>query len=111
MPDNKIITDREEMFEAVKKDGWALKYASDTLKADREVVIEAVRSEATYPGANGRALVYADDSLKALELFQSEMREWPHPRSSYNIEYEAQGRARMFGCEYIEAIMLLRKIQ
>ena len=51
------------------------------------------------------------NQIKALELFQSEMREWPHPRSSYNIEYEAQGRARMFGCEYIEAIMLLRKIQ
>ena len=41
MPNNKIITDREEMLEAVKNDGCALKYVSDTLKADREVVLEA----------------------------------------------------------------------
>lgn len=34
MPKNKIITDREEMLEAVKKDGSVLQYA-DTLKDDR----------------------------------------------------------------------------
>ena len=44
MTDNKIITDREEILEAVKKDGFALKDASDTLKADREVVLEPVKS-------------------------------------------------------------------
>ena len=36
---NKIITDREEMLEAVKKGGWALADASESLKADREVVL------------------------------------------------------------------------
>ena len=29
MPDNKIITDREEMLEAVKSSGFALAYADD----------------------------------------------------------------------------------
>ena len=57
MPDNKIITDREEMLKAVKKDGWALEYASDTLKADREVVLEAVRND-------GDALKYASEELQ-----------------------------------------------
>ena len=35
MTDNKIITDREEMLEAVKIDGKALQYASDTLGRPR----------------------------------------------------------------------------
>ena len=43
MTDNKIITNREEILEAVKNRGDALKNASDTLKADREVVLEAVK--------------------------------------------------------------------
>ena len=59
MPDNKIITDREEMLEAVKKDGWALQYASDSIKADREVVLEALKE------SFGNALEYASDTLKA----------------------------------------------
>ncbi len=58
MPDNKIITDREEMLEAVKSYGGALEYASDTLKADREVVLEAVKKF-------GQFLKFADDTLKA----------------------------------------------
>ena len=58
MPDNKIITDREEMLEAVKINGWMIKNASDSLKADREVVLEAVKQV-------GTALEYADDTFKA----------------------------------------------
>ena len=46
MTNNKIITNREEMLEAVKNRGDALKHASDTLKADREVVLEAVKKNA-----------------------------------------------------------------
>ena len=57
MTDNKIITDREEMLEAVRNDGNALEYASDTLKADREVVLEAVKQ-------NGYALEYASEELQ-----------------------------------------------
>ena len=40
MTNNEIITERKKMLEAVKKDGNALQYADDTLKADREVVLE-----------------------------------------------------------------------
>ena len=60
MTNNKIITDREEMLETVKKDGtgFALMNASDTLKADREVVLEAVKTK-------GGALESASDTLKA----------------------------------------------
>ena len=35
----------------------ALKYADDSLKKDKEIVLEAVKQD-------GRALQYADDSLK-----------------------------------------------
>ena len=54
MTDNKIITDREEMLEAVRNDGRALEFASDPLKADREVMLEAVRND-------GNALEYASE--------------------------------------------------
>ena len=63
MTDNKIITDREEILEAVKKDGRALQYADESLWADREVVLEAVKTD------EGReeeeALMFADESLQA----------------------------------------------
>jgi len=42
---------------AVTQNGWALKYASDDLKADKEVVMAAVTQ-------NGSTLDYASDSLK-----------------------------------------------
>ena len=45
------------MLEAVKSAGLALKYADDSLKADREIVFAAVKS-------NGAVLEFADDSLK-----------------------------------------------
>jgi hypothetical protein len=57
MTDNKIITDREEMLEAVRENGYALKSASDTLKADREVVLEAVKNYRS-------ALQYASEELQ-----------------------------------------------
>jgi len=57
MPDNKIITDREEMLEAVKTNGSALQYADDSLKADREFVLEAVRYDSW-------ALYYASEELQ-----------------------------------------------
>jgi len=52
--------DRHEVLEAVRRDGKngsALEYADDSLKADREVVLEAVRQ-------SGRALDHAADVLK-----------------------------------------------
>ena len=36
---------RSEVLEAVKQDGWALKYASAALKDDREIVLEAVNQK------------------------------------------------------------------
>jgi len=41
----------------VKKNGYALEYASDKLKHDREIVLEAVKSR-------GHALEYASEELK-----------------------------------------------
>ncbi len=37
MTDNKIITDSEEMLEAVKNDGLALEYAFEELQNDPEL--------------------------------------------------------------------------
>jgi hypothetical protein len=38
-----LKNDKEVVFEAVKKAGFALKYASLNLKNDKEVVLEAVK--------------------------------------------------------------------
>ena len=48
---------RDEVLEAVKQDGNALKFASDELKGDRVVVMEAVKQ-------NGWALEYAAEELR-----------------------------------------------
>jgi N-acetylglucosamine malate deacetylase 1 len=52
-----------------------------------------------------------DYKIKALKSYQSEMREWPHPRSLKNIEYLARYRGSSIGCEYAEGFMLLRATQ
>jgi hypothetical protein len=49
-------------MEAVKNDGWALQYASEKLRADNDVVIEAVK--------NDRVLSYASEELKILFSFK-----------------------------------------
>ena len=49
--------DREIVLEAVKQDGYALVYASAELKGDREIVMAAVKQ-------NGRALQYASAELQ-----------------------------------------------
>ena len=54
----KLITDKEIAIEAIKKScGYVLEYASDDLKKDRDVVLEAVKK-------NGGALQYASNDLK-----------------------------------------------
>ena len=61
-------SNREEVLEAVRTNGTMLQYAADSLKADREVVLEAVKSwtPARAPIIlNNNALQYAADSLKA----------------------------------------------
>ena len=56
--DYSLRADREVIFEAVKENGMALEYANDNLKADRDVVLAAVKQ-------NGSALEYAGKYLKA----------------------------------------------
>ena len=55
---DELRADRTVVIEAVKQNGFALEYASDELRADRTVVIEAVKQ-------NGFALEYASDELRA----------------------------------------------
>jgi LmbE family N-acetylglucosaminyl deacetylase len=54
---------------------------------------------------------FFDYKLKALEPYQSEMREWPHARSLKNLEYLARCRGGAIGCEFAEGFMLLRTIR
>ncbi|MBT5400051.1 PIG-L family deacetylase [bacterium] len=54
--------------------------------------------------------VTIEKKLEALELYQSEMRTWPHARSLQNIEHLARYRGSSVGCEAAEAFMLLRTI-
>ena len=44
-------------MEAVKSNGWALKYVDKSFTKDREIILEAVKS-------TPMALQYADESLK-----------------------------------------------
>ena len=55
---NNKITDREKVLEAIKNGDYDLEDADDTLKADREFVLEAVRSGGRY------ALEYASEELQ-----------------------------------------------
>ena len=48
------------MLAAVKQTGWMLQYASDELKADKEVVLAAIAQDES-------ALVHVADELKADE--------------------------------------------
>ena len=52
-----------------------------------------------------------DIKLKALECYQSEMREWPHPRSNENVRNLAKYRGSSVGYRFAEAFILLRKVQ
>ena len=49
-----------------------------------------------------------DMKIKALEAYQSEMREWPHARSIKAVEHLARWRGATVGCEAAEAFMLVR---
>ena len=54
----RLKDDKEIVLEAVSKDGWGLKYVSDRLKDDKEVVLEAIKN-------NGLALAYASNRVQA----------------------------------------------
>jgi len=53
-----LRNDKEVVLEAVKTNWPALEFASDELRADRDVVLAAVKQD-------GRALEYASDELKS----------------------------------------------
>ena len=48
--------------------------------------------------------------IKALEAYECEMRDWPHPRSYEAIEYQAKYRGSQIGYKYAESFSLLREI-
>ena len=48
--------------------------------------------------------------LKALEEYDSEMRDWPHARSIRAIDYQAKLRGSQLGVNAAEAFKLLRKL-
>ncbi|MCR4792549.1 MAG: DUF4116 domain-containing protein [Lachnospiraceae bacterium] len=53
-----MCSDKAKVIEMVKQNGWALRGASEELRADKEVVLAAVSQ-------NGRALQYASAELRA----------------------------------------------
>lgn len=56
----------------------------------------------------GRAL---DRKLRALECYEGEIRQWPHPRSAEGIRTLARWRGTQVGVEAAEAFMLVRRIR
>jgi len=49
--------------------------------------------------------------LKSLEVYKTEMREWPHARSIKAVEHLAKWRGATVGCEAAEAFMLIREVK
>ncbi len=47
---------------------------------------------------------------KALKIYKSEIKKWPHPRSFRGIEYLARLRGAQVGCEFAESFYMLREI-
>jgi len=52
-----------------------------------------------------------DRKLKALEVYEAELRAWPHPRSRQGIEHLAHWRGATVGVEAAEAFMLGRLVR
>ena len=52
-----------------------------------------------------------DLKIKALEAYESEMRDWPHARSFKAVEHLARWRGASVGVEASEAFMLVRGIR
>ena len=51
-----------------------------------------------------------DKKIEALRCYDSEMREYPHPRSYINVEHLARYRGMIIGCNMAEAFSLGRMI-
>ena len=86
---------KEEVLEAVKESGWDLKYAGEELRADKEVVMTAVKQNGYYAlehaseelrgdrevvlaavKNNGSALEYASEELKKDPEFMKEVEQY-----------------------------------
>lgn len=52
-----------------------------------------------------------DQKIKALQVYESEMRDWPHARSTTALEHLARWRGATIGCRAAEAFILGRSIQ
>jgi N-acetylglucosamine malate deacetylase 1 len=52
-----------------------------------------------------------DRKIKALKVYKSEMREWPHARSVQSVEHLARWRGSSVGCDAAEAFILLRELK
>lgn len=51
-----------------------------------------------------------DSKLKALQFYEVEMREFPHPRSYKGVQYLAKVRGMTIGVEYAEAFEIIRRV-
>lgn len=54
---------------------------------------------------------YLDYKLKSMECYKSELKEYPHPRSSKGIEVLAQKRGTESGVKVAESFMLIREVK
>ncbi|MEA3493473.1 MAG: PIG-L deacetylase family protein [Candidatus Margulisiibacteriota bacterium] len=52
-----------------------------------------------------------DNKVKAFEIYKSEVKKWPHPRSGEGIRVLAKKRGSEICVEYAEAFMLIKDIQ
>ena len=48
---------------------------------------------------------------KAMEAYASELREYPHPRSLKGLEVQGRFWGSVFGKEYVEPLLLVRKMK
>ena len=75
-------------------------------------------TEWSFPGHSGTFLpntfvditTTIDTKIKALQLYKTEMREFPHPRSPEGIISQAKNRGTTIGLEYAEAFQLIRTV-
>lgn len=85
----------------------------------RIIAFETVSSTEWIPPASGRTFSpnwFVDVSatlqkkMDALAVYESEMRDWPHPRSLRAIEHLARWRGATIGVDAAEAFVLIRNI-
>lgn len=83
------------------------------------LAFETVSSTEWMPPASGSAFApnwfvditdMLDKKLEALGAYESEMRDWPHPRSLKAVEHLARWRGASAGVEAAEAFVLLRQV-